>query len=258
MRLNLSKIVTFYKTDIGVYVRDSLSIKLMQFCKSISVQDKTIVASGASCFYLDALKQYSNRFALQLYHSTHADLNVGQGHFIECNREYWPYRAENVDGVIMLHDLEFAENPEVYLREAWRVLKGEGRLLLVIPNRSGGWARQDNTPFGQGHPYSMEQIRKILATAHFQIDTIDKALFFPPYEPKTAVARLYRRWIERLDGLFCMNSGVFVIEASKRIYAPTNGLKEFTAQSARNIMMNKGKVEAAGRSHKSPSSRVLD
>ena len=36
------------------------------------------------------------------------------------------------------------------LREVWRVLAAGGRILAVVPNRRGLWARMDTTPFGQG------------------------------------------------------------------------------------------------------------
>ena len=38
------------------------------------------------------------------------------------------------------------------LRECWRVLRDDGRLLVVVPNRLGSWALFDHTPFGQGRP----------------------------------------------------------------------------------------------------------
>ena len=38
-----------------------------------------------------------------------------------------------------------------------------GRLLIVVPNRRGVWARSDTTPFGHGRPYSRSQITHLLA-----------------------------------------------------------------------------------------------
>ena len=36
------------------------------------------------------------------------------------------------------------------LREIWRVLAAGGRVILVVPNRAGIWARTEATPFGHG------------------------------------------------------------------------------------------------------------
>src|SRR6185437_16156554 len=63
---------------------------------------------------------------------------------------HWP--AEGPNRVILIHGIEFSEQIRPMLKEAWRVLAGGGRLLAVLPNRRGIWARIDNTPFGQGHP----------------------------------------------------------------------------------------------------------
>ena len=57
--------------------------------------------------------------------------------------------------------------PAPLLREMWRVLTPEGRLLLIVPNRRGVWARLDTTPFGHGRPYSRGQLERLLTDALF-------------------------------------------------------------------------------------------
>jgi SAM-dependent methyltransferase len=57
-----------------------------------------------------------------------------------------------VDRLLLVHALEMSRDAEAMLREAWRVLSAGGRLLAVIPNRRGVWARTDTTPFGHGRP----------------------------------------------------------------------------------------------------------
>ena len=42
------------------------------------------------------------------------------------------------DRILLVHGLEIAENARRMLREIWRVLKDDGRLLVVAPNRRGG------------------------------------------------------------------------------------------------------------------------
>src|SRR5437763_6497819 len=65
-----------------------------------------------------------------------------------------PLTDAAVDRILIVHGLEMADDPGALLRECWRVLAGGGRLLAVVPNRRGLWARIDITPFGQGRPYS--------------------------------------------------------------------------------------------------------
>ena len=72
-----------------------------------------------------------------------------------------------VDRVLLVHALEMAHDPEALLREVWRVLAAGGRLLAVVPNRRGVWARMDTTPFGHGRPYSRSQITHLLRETWF-------------------------------------------------------------------------------------------
>lgn len=72
-----------------------------------------------------------------------------------------------VDRLLLVHALEMAHDPGLLLREAWRVLAAGGRLLAVVPNRRGLWARMDTTPFGHGRPYSRGQINQLLRESGF-------------------------------------------------------------------------------------------
>src|SRR2546430_10360914 len=58
-----------------------------------------------------------------------------------------------VDRVLLVHALEMCDDPEGLLREVWRVLSPSGRVIAVIPDRRGEWARTDHTPFGPGRRY---------------------------------------------------------------------------------------------------------
>ncbi|HXW49876.1 MAG TPA: methyltransferase domain-containing protein, partial [Xanthobacteraceae bacterium] len=78
-----------------------------------------------------------------------------------------PLTDSAVDRVLLVHALEMSSDPAELLREAWRVLAGGGRLLAVVPNRRGLWARMDTTPFGQGRPYSRTQIMHLLRDTWF-------------------------------------------------------------------------------------------
>ena len=53
------------------------------------------------------------------------------------------------------------------LAEVWRVLTPGGRLLVVVPNRAGLWARMENTPFGYGRPFSRKQLSRLMRDMQF-------------------------------------------------------------------------------------------
>jgi len=73
-----------------------------------------------------------------------------------------PFPDLSMDRILVVHGLEYTEQANALLRELWRVLADGGRLLVVVPNRRGTWAHADNTPFGHGHPYSLDQLNRTL------------------------------------------------------------------------------------------------
>ncbi|MGE0502435.1 MAG: class I SAM-dependent methyltransferase [Rhizobiaceae bacterium] len=128
-----------------------------------------------------------------------------------------PLMDSSVDRVLLVHALEHAENPRESLKEIWRVLAPGGRLVIVVPNRRGMWARFEHTPFGTGRPYSRTQLTELLRETNFTPGAFAEALFFPPTP---------RRWLLRLNGVFETTgrrfwpyfSGAIVVEAQKRLY----------------------------------------
>ena len=122
------------------------------------------------------------------------------------------------DRILLVHGLEAAENARRLLREVWRVLKDDGRLLVVAPNRRGMWAHLESTPFGHGQPYSLGQIGRLLAASMFRVERRDTALYVPPtnWRPVLQSAALLERTGRRyVSGL----AGVTITEAVKDVYA---------------------------------------
>lgn len=238
MRINLAKIDNFYKSRLGIYVQKQLVSSLSTMLESAGQKSKTCILSAASFPYMHAVDEMK-RCTLQAYHDQTIWPEQGQGHYVMTDRTHWPYRAEDADFVVLFHDIEFAEDADVYLREAWRVLKGEGRLIILFPNRSGKWARYDNTPFGLGYPFTLEQMEKLLSSAHFTIDKVERKLFYGPYAPQSLIGRLHRTITEAL-GLYCLiQPGLYMICASKHIYAPTRGLGATAAEKAKQALFPK-------------------
>jgi SAM-dependent methyltransferase len=122
------------------------------------------------------------------------------------------------DRILLVHGLEGAENARRLLREAWRVLKDDGRLLVVTPNRSGMWAYWETTPFGHGQPYSAGQLGRLLAAALFRVEQRDLALWMPP--TRLRVVLRMAPLIERIGrGMMPGLAGVTITEAVKDVYA---------------------------------------
>jgi SAM-dependent methyltransferase len=128
-----------------------------------------------------------------------------------------PLTDSAVDRVLLVHALEMSSDPTELLREVWRVLAPGGRLLAVVPNRRGLWARMDTTPFGHGRPYSRSQITQLLRETWFTPTGWGDALYVPPigrgWFLRSAVA-----WERTGATLSAPFAGVHIVEATKQVY----------------------------------------
>jgi SAM-dependent methyltransferase len=119
--------------------------------------------------------------------------------------------------VLLVHALEMSHDPTALLREIWRVMASGGRLLAVVPNRRGLWARMDTTPFGHGRPYSRSQIMHLLRDAWFTPVDWSEALFVPPIQ-NSWFLRSAMAW-ERTGAIVSAPfAGVHIVEATKQVY----------------------------------------
>lgn len=121
------------------------------------------------------------------------------------------------DRVLLVHGLEVADSPRAVLREVWRVLRDDGRLLVVTPNRIGLWAQVESTPFGHGQPYSSSQIGRLLASQSFRVERRECALYVPPTR-RRLVLRGARLWEQAGRALLPQLGGVTITEAIKDSY----------------------------------------
>ena len=128
-----------------------------------------------------------------------------------------PLTDSAVDRVLLVHALEMSSDPAELLRETWRVLAAGGRLVAVVPNRRGLWARMDTTPFGQGRPYSRTQIMHLLRDTWFTPTGWGEALYMPPI-PRRWFLRSAGAWERTGATLSAPFAGVHIVEATKQVY----------------------------------------
>ena len=128
-----------------------------------------------------------------------------------------PLPDGSVDRVLLVHGLEMTNDPATLLREVWRVLAAGGRILAVVPNRRGVWARMDTTPFGHGRPYSRSQINQLLRETWFTPTGWSEALYVPPV-PRGWFLRSAVAWERTGATLSAPFNGVHLVEATKQVY----------------------------------------
>lgn len=134
-----------------------------------------------------------------------------------AEEETLPFPDLCFDRILLVHGLELAENARRLLREVWRVLKDDGRVLVVAANRRGLWAHAEHTPFGHGQPYSPGQVTRLLERHLFRVERRDSGLYTPPYAPFLRAGNAWERcgraaWPARYAGLA-------MVEAQKDLLA---------------------------------------
>jgi SAM-dependent methyltransferase len=139
---------------------------------------------------------------------------------LQCEEDALPFGDALFDRVLIVHGLERAEALRPLLRQIWRVLAPEGKLLVAAPNRASLWAQVETTPFGQGRPFSRRELDRLLREAMFEPQGWQRALYAPPFATRL-LARDGRGWEKVGALLFPALGGMHVVEASKSIYAMT-------------------------------------
>lgn len=216
MHLDVEEFLNFYTTPLGMAVTKILSKKLYEF-SHLDPQMK-VLGVGYPTPYLAPLQKYVER--------TIAMMPAQQGVMA------WPAHAKNLtllaaddafpfpdssfERIVLVHGLEFSENPKRLLNEAWRVLAPHGKLFIMVPNRKGYWASFGHTPFGHGKPYTTQQIRVLLERTNFSFVKRERALFFPPTS-WPLILRAASTWEKAGAQFYRAISGLLLVEAQKNL-----------------------------------------
>ena len=140
----------------------------------------------------------------------------GKNAALLCEEDALPFPDMFFDRILIVHGLESSEGLRALLRQIWRVLAPEGRILLVAPNRASLWAQVQRSPFGHGRPFSKMELEGLLTEGQFESTRWSRALYAPPFE---TVIRSGAGWEKVGSRLFSGIGGVHVVEAAKSLYA---------------------------------------
>jgi SAM-dependent methyltransferase len=208
----------FYRTSLGQVAQRMIRRRIRQFWPELRGQ--IVLGLGYATPYLRPFKQEADRVFAVMPASQGVVFwpPEGPAAVTLADEAELPFADMSVDRVLVVHCLEGTDKIRAMMREIWRVLAGGGRLLVVVPNRSGLWARIERTPFGHGRPYSASQLREMMREHLFVPERSARALFVPPVNSRFLLAsapaweEVGERWFERF-------AGVTVVEASKQLYA---------------------------------------
>jgi SAM-dependent methyltransferase len=211
----------FYRSRLGQVARRLITRRIRQLWPD--VHGLSVVGLGYATPYLRAFRDEAER-VMAIMPAQQGVLHWPEndpGLVCLAEETELPLSDLSVDRLLMLHAVENSEHLRSMMREAWRVLADSGRLVVVVPNRRGIWARfEQRSPFGHGLPYSQGQIKRLLRDCLFAPTAQEHALFLPPSQ-KRIVLQSARALEQVGDRWFQAVSGVLIIEASKQLYAGT-------------------------------------
>jgi SAM-dependent methyltransferase len=208
----------FYKTLGGRIVRRLIRERILEIWPE--VKGMGLLGGGYAVPYLKAYRDGAERVLAVMHPPLGVHHWPDDGANLACLAEQndLPFEANSIDRIVLVHSLEFTSFVKPALEELWRVLKSNGRIIVVVPNRIGLWARADWTPFGRGAPYTSGQVEHFLRESLFIPERTERALFVPPFKSQMLL-RSAGLW-EGVGRRICpAMGGVVIVEASKQIYA---------------------------------------
>jgi len=216
MRVDITALQRFYAAPLGRVAVRMTERRLTGLWPHADGLD--VLGLGYPTPYLARFRAGARRVAIAMPQAqgAHAWPAGGEGAVCLSEETRLPFMDSVFDRVLLVHMLEETENPRTLLREIWRVTAPEGRILVVVANRAGLWARAEHTPFGHGRPYSRSQLARLLSEAMFQPAARARAVYLPPVGWLSRLAYPF----ERAGGLLWPPfGGLLLMEAVKRLYA---------------------------------------
>ncbi len=214
----------FYAKPVGRVVQKTLSDKILECwpdCNNLS-----LLGLGYAAPFMPVYEEKAAQVMLSM------PASLGAHHWPDdmpgkvCLAEdtELPFETNSIDRILIVHGLERTELVPSSLEEIWRVLKSNGRVLIIAPNRLGLWSKAEWTPFGHGRPYSQMQLTSMLKDALFVQERCCESLFMPPLKSRLVMrgARFFETFGKYV---YPVLGGALVIEASKQLYAPSSGAK---------------------------------
>jgi len=219
MHTDVRQLLEFYASPLGGMVRRILAHRIRarwRRCHGL-----TLMGLGFAIPYLGSFRGEVARLGALMPSTQGAVVwpSSGNVNSVVVDEDELPLPDNCVDRMVVVHCLETTDQAHALLREIWRVLTPEGRLLIIVPNRSGVWARFDVTPFGYGRPYSQTQLERLLTEALLSPVEWGAALHLPPLDNRLVLrsAMTLERMGARLTPAF---AGVLLVEARKEVALP--------------------------------------
>lgn len=141
-----------------------------------------------------------------------------EGLMLQADADALPFSESSVDAVLLSHNLEFTPDPHHVVREAHRVLRSDGYLLLtgINPYSVVGllkcWPALKNSYPWQGRFFSMSRVKDWLHLLGFEILS-EQRFFCSAMVAREHSEGVWQQWMERYFSYFASS---YIIVARKR------------------------------------------
>ncbi|HEY4126472.1 MAG TPA: methyltransferase domain-containing protein [Gammaproteobacteria bacterium] len=154
------------------------------------------------------------------------------GSSIAGDPSYLPFAADSMDLVLLPHTLERVAEAEKVLREAERVLHGEGHVVILGFHPFGPWGLHRYVgarPPWSGRFLNLWRLNIWLRVLGFEVTTVRQSVFRPPFGSSGMLRR--SAFLDRLG--WRASAGVYMVVARKRVFGMTPlRMKPSLAQTA--------------------------
>ena len=241
---DITELQRFYDSRLGQICAHSIKRAIGRIWAE--AKDETIIGIGYTTPFLRPFIKQADIIGASLpaeQGAMHWASSNGENATLLSHEAKQPFRSDTINRIIMAHVLEYSHPLDDLLKEAHRLLTPSGRMLVIVPNRRSLWARVEYTPYAQGQPYSLAQLKRLLTKFDFHIVQSHQALFFPPIKSR-AILR-FSKAIERIGHKFLPHfGGVLLVEVEKLTVASVSGkpIKSFTASPQTAQILNRNKL----------------
>ena len=232
MRRDVLELDRFYRTRQGRAAQRMIARRLGPIWPEVRGMD--VLGIGFANPYLEAWQSTARRCVSLMPAAQGAIVPGPDGVPTALGDEmHLPFQEALFDRVLLVHALEETDSLPALLREVWRVMAPEGRLMIVSPSRAGIWAWLDSTPFGHGRPFSRSQLSRLLDDALLTPTAWSRALYAPPWGWSTH-RRISNLWEEVGEYAWPGLGGLIMVEAVKHTAGVMPGLR--TARASTRVL----------------------
>ena len=191
-RKGYASIDEWYLAETGQYLFDEIEASINPILSTTFGYYSLQIGCHGMAERLQESCRVKHRFTLD---------ELDSGAKVRANPSMLPVASDSVDLVILMHHLSNTSEPHAVLREAFRILIPEGKLVIIDFNPVSLWGLRhffqswlDYVPF-TGHLYTARRIDDWMRLLGFDQDRQIRVGYLPPIQRPSVIRHL--GWLEK-------------------------------------------------------------